>query len=96
MYRSHIFVIFDIINFVYENTYIYTYTIFAFFLTAQNPACGFNLSKTITIDGGQVSGTVADFPVLISHTDTDLNTASAKVTSASGFDIIFSDDIKAT
>ena len=59
---------------------------------SQNPVCGFSHKKTITINGSQVSGTVNDFPVLISHTDADLTSASSKVTNANGFDIIFADD----
>ena len=60
---------------------------------SQNPVCRFGYKKTITINSSQVSGGPhTDFPMLISHTDADLATAAGKVTSASGFDIVFADD----
>ena len=62
-------------------------------LVAQNPVCDFEYKKTLTIQGSQITGGPhSNFPVLISHTDPDLSTASSKVTSASGYDIIFADD----
>jgi hypothetical protein len=60
---------------------------------SQNPVCDFSYKKTITLQGSQVvGGPHTDFPVLISHTDPDLASGAGKVTSASGFDIIFADD----
>ncbi len=55
--------------------------------------CGFHYKKNITINGSRVSGGPhINFPVLISHTDTDLSAASGKVTDAQGDDIIFTDN----
>ncbi|HTF19638.1 MAG TPA: DUF2341 domain-containing protein [Chryseolinea sp.] len=55
--------------------------------------CGYYYSKTITINGSQISGGPhTNFPVLISHTDPALATAAAKVTNANGYDIIFTDN----
>ncbi|MFK8037812.1 MAG: DUF2341 domain-containing protein [Crocinitomicaceae bacterium] len=62
---------------------------------AQDVAvCGYTNKKVITIQGSQITGGPhSDFPILIDHTDgANLTTAAAKVTSASGFDIIFADD----
>jgi hypothetical protein len=64
-------------------------------VSAQNAGtCGFTHKKVITIQGSQITGGAhTDFPILIDHTDgANLTTGAAKVTSASGFDIIFADD----
>ena len=54
--------------------------------------CGYYYRKNITINGPRITGGPhANFPVLISHTDPALTTASAKVTSTNGYDIVFSD-----
>ena len=52
---------------------------------------GYAYGKTITIQGSQISGTVTNFPVLISFTDNSLRTVAngGRVQSASGYDIIF-------
>ena len=62
--------------------------------TTQNVASGgawYNASwtyrKKLTIDNTKVTATLANFPVLISMTDTDLQAARAD-----GFDILFTDD----
>ena len=53
----------------------------------------YDFRKSITIQSSQVSGSgsLTDFPVLISFTDTDLRTIAngGNVSSSSGFDIIF-------
>lgn len=62
---------------------------------SQNPVCGFQYKKTITINGDRVAGGPhTNFPMLISHTDTDLRTTGngGDVTNANGYDIIFADD----
>jgi biopolymer transport protein ExbB len=58
-------------------------------LTAQ--LSGYAYGKTITIQGSQISGTVTNFPVLISFTDNNLRTTGngGHVQSANGYDIIF-------
>jgi biopolymer transport protein ExbB len=58
-------------------------------LTAQ--LSGYSYGKTITIQGSQISGTVTNFPVLISFTDNNLRTTAngGHVLSASGYDIAF-------
>jgi biopolymer transport protein ExbB len=58
-------------------------------LTAQ--LSGYSYGKTITIQGSQVSGTVTNFPVLISITDNALRTTAngGHVQNASGYDIAF-------
>lgn len=48
---------------------------------------GWQNRKTITLNGGQITGNLTNFPVLISLTDTDIS-ASAQ---ASGNDILFTD-----
>jgi len=63
-----------------------------FIASGQNPVCSFEYKKTITINGSQISGSLTNFPILISHTDPDLATSAGKVTNANGFDIIFADD----
>jgi hypothetical protein len=52
---------------------------------------GFAYGKTVTIQGSQVSGTVTNFPVLISVTDNSLRTIAngGRVRNANGYDIIF-------
>jgi hypothetical protein len=52
---------------------------------------GFAYGKTITIQGSQVSGTVTNFPVLVSLTDNSLRTVAngGRVRNANGYDIIF-------
>jgi biopolymer transport protein ExbB len=52
---------------------------------------GYTYGKTITIQGSQVSGTVTNFPVLISVTDNNLRTTGngGRVQSVNGYDIIF-------
>lgn len=63
--------------------------------TESSSGCslGYGYYKTITIDNTKVSGSgfLADFPVLISHTDADLKTVAngGKVQNASGYDIRF-------
>ncbi|GAB5525869.1 MAG: hypothetical protein Roseis2KO_37410 [Roseivirga sp.] len=56
---------------------------------------GYGFRKEITIQSSQVSGSgsLSNFPVLISVTDTDLRTIAngGSVQNASGFDIIFTD-----
>jgi len=58
-------------------------------LTAQ--LSGYAYGKTITIQGSRISGTVTNFPVLISLTDNSLRTTGngGRVQSANGYDIIF-------
>jgi len=58
-------------------------------LTAQ--LSGYSYGKTITIQGSKISGTVTNFPVLISFTDNNLRTTSngGHVRNASGYDIAF-------
>jgi hypothetical protein len=58
-------------------------------LTAQ--LSGYAYGKTITIQGSRISGTVTNFPVLISFTDNNLRTTGngGHVQSANGYDIIF-------
>jgi hypothetical protein len=58
-------------------------------LTAQ--LSGYSYGKTVTIQGSQISGTVTNFPVLISITDNALRTTvnGGHVLSASGYDIAF-------
>ncbi len=52
---------------------------------------GYSYGKTITIQGSQVSGTVTNFPVLISVTDNSLRTVAngGRVQNANGYDIVF-------
>jgi hypothetical protein len=59
-------------------------------LTAQ--VTGYSYGKTITIQGSQISGTVTNFPVLVSiTTDNNLRTTAngGHVQNANGYDIIF-------
>lgn len=66
--------------------------------TAQTWLSGYQYRKPITIAAGDISGTgtLSNFPVLVSLTSVDLNSTTAHVTSASGFDIVFSDSDGAT
>jgi biopolymer transport protein ExbB len=52
---------------------------------------GYAYGKTITIQGSRISGTVTNFPVLISLTDNNLRTTGngGRVQSVNGYDIIF-------
>src|SRR4051812_17738334 len=52
---------------------------------------GYLYGKTITIQGSKISGTVTNFPVLISFTDANLKSTGngGHVQSTSGYDIIF-------
>ncbi|OQP65967.1 hypothetical protein A3860_15370 [Niastella vici] len=52
---------------------------------------GYTYGKTITIQGSKISGTVTNFPVLISLTDNNLRTTAngGHVQNASGYDIAF-------
>lgn len=52
---------------------------------------GYTYGKTITIQGSQISGTVTNFPVLISLTDNSLRTVAngGRVQNANGYDIVF-------
>ncbi|THU37108.1 DUF2341 domain-containing protein [Niastella caeni] len=52
---------------------------------------GYTYGKTITIQGSQISGTVTNFPVLISLSDNDLRTTGngGHIQNANGYDIIF-------
>jgi biopolymer transport protein ExbB len=54
-------------------------------------ASGYYYAKTVTIQGSQVSGTVANFPVLINVTDNSLRTVAngGHVQNANGYDIAF-------
>lgn len=63
-------------------------------LGQSSGVCGFDYRKEITIQGSQITGGPhTDFPILINHMDaTNLTTAAGRVTSANGFDIVFSDD----
>ena len=55
--------------------------------------CGYYYRKPITINGSRITGGPhVNFPVLISHTDPALTAASAKVTNANGYDIVFTDN----
>src|SRR5688572_14606020 len=55
--------------------------------------CGYYYKKSITINGSRITGGPhINFPVLISHTDPALTAASAKVTNANGYDIVFTDN----
>jgi hypothetical protein len=58
-------------------------------LTAQ-PA-GYSYGKSITIKGSQVTGSLSNFPVLISITDPSLKQAAAggRLQNANGYDVIF-------
>ncbi len=61
--------------------------------TANAQLAGYSFRKQITILNGQVSGSAdhANFPVLISHTDTDLRTFpnGGNVMNSNGYDIVF-------
>lgn len=62
-------------------------------IMASAQVCGYYYSKNITINGSRITGGPhANFPVLISHTDPALTTASAKVTNTNGYDIVFADN----
>lgn len=52
---------------------------------------GYAYGKTITLQGSQISGTLTDFPVLISVTDNSLRTTAngGRVLNTNGYDIIF-------
>lgn len=52
---------------------------------------GYTYGKTVTIQGTQISGTVTNFPVLISFTDNSLRTVAngGRVQNANGYDIVF-------
>ena len=52
---------------------------------------GYTYGKTITIQGSKISGTVTNFPVLISFTDNSLRTVGngGRVQNANGYDIVF-------
>ena len=52
---------------------------------------GYTYGKTVTIQGSQISGTVTNFPVLISLTDNSLRTVAngGRVQNANGYDIVF-------
>ncbi|OQP58419.1 DUF2341 domain-containing protein [Niastella populi] len=52
---------------------------------------GYAYGKTITLQGTQISGTLTDFPVLISLTDNSLRTTAngGRVLNANGYDIVF-------
>jgi biopolymer transport protein ExbB len=54
-------------------------------------ASGYYYAKTVTVQGAQVSGTVANFPVLINVTDNSLRTVAngGHVQNANGYDIAF-------
>jgi hypothetical protein len=58
-------------------------------LTAQ--ISGYSYGKTITIQGSQISGTVTNFPVLISLTDNALRTTAngGRLQNANGYDVVF-------
>jgi biopolymer transport protein ExbB len=62
------------------------------FISKSQPF-GYNYAKQITIQSAQVSGSAdhVNFPVLISVTDNDLRTTAngGRVTSANGYDIVF-------
>src|SRR5689334_3168710 len=60
--------------------------------TKQLQAQGYTYAKTITIQGSKITGTVTNFPVLISFTDANLKrtTFGGHVQSANGYDIVFS------
>ncbi len=64
--------------------------------TPTVPVCGFNFKKVITIDSDSVkgSGSHTDFPVLITFTDTDLESVAngGGVESDNGYDIVFTDN----
>ena len=55
----------------------------------------FKYSKEVTINGAQVTGSHADFPVMIAFTDNDLRTTgnSGYVENANGYDIAFYDSL---
>ncbi|MBN1674644.1 MAG: DUF2341 domain-containing protein, partial [Kiritimatiellae bacterium] len=57
---------------------------------------GYQYRKKLTIDGDTVSGTnnLANFPALVSFTDTDLRTTAngGKLENASGYDLLFTAD----
>jgi len=59
-------------------------------LYASSPA-GYTYRKAITIDGTKVSGSLSDFPVLVSLTDPALKTVAhgGRVQNANGYDMIF-------
>jgi hypothetical protein len=52
---------------------------------------GYTYGKTITLQGSQISGTLTNFPVLISLTDNSLRTTAngGRVLNANGYDIVF-------
>jgi biopolymer transport protein ExbB len=52
---------------------------------------GYTYGKTITIQGSRISGTVTNFPVLISVTDNSLRTVAngGRVRNTNGYDIVF-------
>lgn len=62
-------------------------------ITGNTQPFGYNYAKQITIQSSQVSGSSdhLDFPILISLTDNDLRTTAngGRVTSANGYDIVF-------
>lgn len=45
--------------------------------------------KKITLNAGMITGTLTNFPVLISFSDTDLNPANGYVKNSNGYDIAF-------
>lgn len=52
---------------------------------------GYTYGKTVTLQGSQISGTLTNFPVLISLTDNSLRTTGngGRVLNANGYDIVF-------
>ncbi|MEP5612932.1 MAG: DUF2341 domain-containing protein, partial [Cyclobacteriaceae bacterium] len=65
----------------------------AFSSSAQSWLSGYQYRKPVTIAAGDITGTgtLTDFPVLVSITSSDLDNSTAHVTSADGFDIVFAD-----
>jgi hypothetical protein len=62
--------------------------------TAVPITWGYSTYRTITVNSGQVSGTLSNFPVLVSGVNADwANTAyGGKVQNPSGYDIVFTSD----
>jgi len=80
-----------IVSFLFNNLGTPT----AIFASGEPP--GYSWSKTIKVDSSKVAGSVdmVNFPILIDITDNDLKTISngGKVTSSSGYDIVFADEL---
>jgi hypothetical protein len=64
-------------------------------LPLTNEACaqpvGYGYGRSITINGAQVTGSLTNFPVLVSVTLADLRTTAngGQVRNANGYDIVF-------